>query len=691
MEKINTMTADITAENEAKLLELFPQVATEIEIENGGTKRAIDFDALRELLGDIAEGQRERYQFTWPGKRAARQEACTPCGKTLRPILNESVNWDDTKNLYIEGNNLEALKILRETYANSFDLIYIDPPYNTGGDFVYVDNFTRNAASYNEENGELDEHGGRLVSNPETNGRFHSDWCSMIYSRLLICRDLLSHEGVLAISIGYQEITNLTRICEEVFSNKKVMGVTVQTSGGKPNNGFSLSHEYVLFVVPADYTPIPLEEEMKEYSSPYHGMNLATFNQVQRPNQAYPIFVDDSGKVIGVGKTLQQMIDDGDYAGRPGDYVYDFDIAPAGAHAIWPITAKNEQCVWRLIPERLLNDWSKGYIKVVRQTPTANANVFGIQYLSGGIIEKIESGELKTYRISDDPSIPTIDVEAYKTAGAGIPTIWNDTKFYTARGSAQIKDLFGAKVFSYPKPLDLVSNIVRRTMAPGSMVLDFFSGSATTAHAVMSLNAEDNGDRRFVMVQLSELCPEDSQSKKEGFDNICQIGEERIRRAAAKIREEVEESNRQLKIDEEPKTMPDLGFRVLRIDSSNFRDTSQAPGDTIQMSIDDFADNLKEGRTDLDLLFQVLPAFRIEYSADIREMDVCGKRAFDVNEGQLVACFDLDLTNEVLEEIARMEPVYAVFRDASLADDATAANLEELFKTYSPDTVRRVI
>ncbi len=637
----------------------------------------------------MAEGQRERYQFTWPGKREAKAEARRPIFKTMIPEPEKSKDWDTTENLYIEGDNLEALKLLKETYAGQFDLIYIDPPYNTGNDFVYNDDYAVNRSEYDAASGEYDDQQNRLVKNLETSGRFHSDWCTMLYPRLMLSKDLLSAKGVLAISIGCQEIHNLLKICEELFSGKTVIPVTVQTSGGKPNKGFSVSQEYVVFVAPSDFEPIPAEEDQKSYSSPYHGMNLATFTQSERPNQAYPIFVSKEGVIVGVGKTLQKLMADGEWDGAAGDYIYDASIAPEGTTAVWPITSKGEQCVWRLIPERLLNDWEKGYIKVVKQA--GNEGRFGIQYLSGGIITKIESGELETHRVSDNPEIPTIEVHDYKTAGASVPTVWTDKKYHSARGSAQVKSLFNSKVFSYPKPVDLVQNVEKRVLDRDGKVLDFFSGSATTAHATMDLNARDGGLRSYVLVQLPERCEEGSEGMKAGYANLCEIGEERIRRAGEKIRAEIDEANQQLEIGADPKPYPDLGFRVLRIDSSNMKDSYLKPGETTQESLFDQVDNVKEGRTDLDLLFEVLPKFRIPYSAKIEERMLAGKKLFFVDDNRLAACFDASVGTDTIEEMAKAKPWIAVMRDASMADDATQANFAELFRTYSPDTHIAVI
>lgn len=401
MEKMRMESVDLISKNIERIQELFPNCVTETVDEAGHAKKVINFEFLRQMLSDDVLDGDEAYEFTWVGKKAAIVEANKPIRKTLRPCPEESVDWDTTENLYIEGDNLEVLKLLQESYLGKIDLIYIDPPYNTGNDFIYLDDFSLTKDEYSEASGEYDGDNNRLFKNNDTNGRFHSDWCSMIYSRLFLARNLLSKDGVIAISISYNELHNLMKICQELFNGRQVFAVTVQTSGGKPNGAFSISCEYVVFVVPEDYVPIPTEEDMKEYASAYHGMNLATFNQVQRPNQTYPIYVNPEGIIVGCGKSLQERMDLGLYTGDPADFVFDYDEAPVGATAIWPVTAKGDQCVWRLIPERLLGDWAKGYIKVVPQKGGSNRNGFTVQYLSGGIIGKILSGELETYAFAD--------------------------------------------------------------------------------------------------------------------------------------------------------------------------------------------------------------------------------------------------------------------------------------------------
>lgn len=434
------------------------------------------------------------------------------------------------------------------------------------------------------------------------------------------------------------------------------------------------------------------EDDMKEYASPYHGMNLATFTQDERPNQAYPIYVSrEKGNIVGCGKTLAQRMSDGDFCGHAKDFIYPYDEAPTGTVAVWPVTNKGEQCVWRLIPERLLGDWKKGYIKVVPVNSTNTSNKYTVQYLSGGIIEKIQAGEVKTYRISDDPEIPTIEILDYKTAGSGIASIWDDKDFYTAKGNADIKKLFDKKVFSYPKPVDLVGYILKKTAPTGSLVLDFFSGSATMAQAIMEQNALDNGKRKYILVQMPEPCENGSEAARAGYKNICEIGKERIRRAGKQI---LSAGGGQLEMSEtqpEPGTPVDVGFRCLRLDSSNMENVYYTPEEISQQDMFSLVDNVKPDRTPEDLLLQVMLDLGVLLSSPIEVKEIAGKKVFNVADGFLLACFDHDVTEETVKAIAQMKPYYAVFRDSSMANDSVATNFDQIFETYSPETVRKVL
>jgi len=677
-------TADLVDENVKKIGTLFPNCLTETVDETGNLIKAIDFDMLKQELSKVVvDGPKERYQFTWPEKKKSILLANTPISATLRPCKEESVNFDATENLYIEGDNLDVLKLLQETYLGKVKMIYIDPPYNTGNDFVYEDDFDIDADSFKDMSGDYDDQGNRLVKNSDSNGRFHTDWLNMIYPRLHLAKDLIAKNGIIAISIGYQEVHNLFILCQQLFSDRQVMAITVQTSGGKPNGCFNITNEFIIFIAPNDFIPIPTQEDMKEYSSPYHGMNLATFNQEQRPNQTYPIFIDSKGRIVGCGKSLQERINQGVYKGRPSDFVFDFSEGPAGTAAIWPITNKGTPCVWRLISSRLLNDWNKGYIKVIPQNETISKNKYSIQYLSEGIINKITNSELVTYKISDDETIPTIDVKDFKTAGAGILTVWTDKENYTAKGSDEIKELFVQKYFSYPKPLNIIKYLLKRSTEDNSIILDFFSGSATTAHAVMQLNAEDGGNRKFIMVQIPESCDESSEAFKAGYKNICEIGKERIRRAGRKVKEEAGLNGQNL----------DIGFRVLKLDSSNMKDVYYTPAEYVEHPelFDRTPDNIKPDRTELDLLFQIMLDLGVLLSSKIEETTIAGKKIYSVMDDYLLACFDTEITDETVTAVARKKPYYAVFRDSSFATDAVAANFEQIFATYSPETIKKVL
>ena len=675
MDKLRMESPDMTAQNIDRIAALFPNCVTEASDGQGGIKRAINFELLKQMLSpDVVDGD-ERYEFTWVGKKAAIVEANKPIRKTLRPCVEESKDWDTTENLYIEGDNLEVLKLLQESYLGKVKMIYIDPPYNTGNDFIYADDFMRSQEEENEQMGMYDEDENRLFKNTDTNGRFHSDWCSMMYSRLMLARNLLATDGVVAISISYNELHNLMKMCQEVFSGHQVFSVSVQTSGGKPNGSFNISNEYVVFVIPQQYKPTPTEEDMKEYASPYHGMNLATFNQTERPNQAYPVYVNNKGALVGCGKTLQERIEEGSYSGSLADFTFDYTEAPEGTCAIWPVTAKGEPCVWRLIPSRLMSDWRKGYIKIVRQSGSSKSAPFSIQYLSGGIIDKIESGEFKTYKVCEDDDIPTLEIKDYKTAGSEIPSVWTDKNFYTSKGNDEIKILFDGKPFSYPKPLSLIRYIVKRTTQSSGIVIDFFSGSATTAHAVMQLNAEDGGHRKFIMVQLPEKCDEASEAYKAGYKNICEIGKERIRRAGDKIKSESPMTTQDL----------DVGFRVLKLDDTNMKDVYYAPDDYDQGMLAGLESNIKEDRTDLDLLFGCLIDWGLPLSLPYSSEKIDGCTVHTYNDGDLIACFDANIPESVVKEIAKRKPLRAVFRDSGFASSPEKINVFEIFKLYMPE------
>nr|WP_304014024.1 site-specific DNA-methyltransferase [Ruminococcus bromii] len=399
-------------------------------------------------------------------------------------------------NMIIHGDNLEALKSLLPQYEGRIKCIYIDPPYNTGNEnWVYNDNVN---------DPKIKKWLGKVVGQEGEDFTRHDKWLCMMYPRLRLLEKLIAKNGVIVISIGYQEINNLMLLCNEMFSTKQIMIITVQTSGGKPNGGFNVTHEYLVVIAPLDFKPNALESSKNVYSSPYHGMNLATFNQVQRPNQAYPIFVDAKGVIKGVGESLQERVDNGKYVGDLEDFQFDYDEAPEGTTAVWPVTSKGDPCVWRLIPQRLLSDWEKGYIKVVPINNPNTINRYTIQYLSGGIIDKIINGEFEV-EYSSNKDVPTIEVLNYSTAGAKIPTILTNKLYYTARGGDEVRSIFGTKsAFPYPKPEKLIEDILHYISSDNEIILDSFAGSGTTAHAVLNLNKQDGGNRKFIMIEMMD-------------------------------------------------------------------------------------------------------------------------------------------------------------------------------------------
>lgn len=681
MDKISRETPDLTQENIAKIAALFPDVMTEAADADGNVRLAIDFDALRDdLSGEVVDGPRERYQFTWPGKREAKLEARRPIKKTMRPCPEKSKDWDTTENLYIEGDNLEALKIMRETYAGKIKLIYIDPPYNTGHDFVYDDDFSKTRAEYDAESGDYDEEGGRLVANPESNGRFHSDWCSMMYPRLMLARDLLSEDGAIFISIDDNESKNLRAICDEVFGAACFVGDVIWQKTYSPRNdskGIPTVAEHILiYCRVSGWIPqrLPRTEAMNAgYGSP-DGDSLLWSSG----DPAAPGAVTHQGMVYGIqhpftGKIFYPPTSSCWRVGQPGLLDILCQWAPYELRDLHDEEERAKVC--GISPREV----RPGIKAIVLSVPVEEAakiarkryeeGSWPLMYFTGG-----GTGGMRRKRYLDE------------SQGRVCDNLWlHEEVGHTDEAKKGLKKLFdGSAPFDTPKPVRLLDRILTIASDKDSVVLDFFSGSATTAEAVMRKNAEDGGNRRFVLVQL----PEEASG---GWGNLCNVGEERIRRGGEKIRAEVDAANEQLELGAEPKRVPDIGFRVLRVDESCLKDEFAAPDQYDQTQLDLFADNAAEGAAPLDLLFQVLPAFRIEYSAKIAERELGGKTCFDVNDGQLIACFDEDVDTVALEAIAKERPLYAVFRDACFSNDAAVANLEELFKTFSPDTIRKVI
>lgn len=640
MEHLNMQSMDKVAANVAKIRELFPNCVTERINNEGKLEHAIDFDMLKQELSDhVVDGLQERYQFTWPDKRKAILAANAPINKTLRPCREESVDFDNTENLYIEGDNLEVLKLLQETYLGKVKMIYIDPPYNTGNDFVYEDDFKQSADEYIDNSGQLDEEGNRLVANTESNGRFHTDWLNMIYPRLKLAKDLLSEDGVIFISIDDNEVDNLRKICDEVFGeeNFKSNSIIINNRGGRDYGGIALQHDYILIYsknIIATLNPINETDKQFQYYDEYGGFNLMElrnrnikFNDKNRPNLCYPFYVNPNN------------------ADKNG--LLELSLEPKiGFIEVYPAKSNGVQTVWRWGKEEKARD-------------NINKEIFGKENRNGG------------YMI----------VQKYRKSTKMQRSVWDEKEFVNERGTEAIKDLLDKAYFNYPKSVYTIKRVLELGSSKNSLILDFFSGSATTAHAVMQLNAEDGGKRKFIMVQLQEECVENSEAYKAGYKNICEIGKERIRRAGKKIKEENPLTTQDL----------DIGFRVLKCDSSNMEDVYFTPKEYMDKQQSLFVDNIKKDRSDEDLLFDAMLKLDTPLSSKIEKISIAGKTVYNVAQGHLMACFDKNVTDEVITAIAKEMPSYFVMRDSSQADDSVAINFEQIFNTYSPQTVRRVL
>ena len=643
MDKLRLSSKDFTDSNIEAIGVLFPNCLTERVGENGKPEKAIDFDQLRqELSKDIVEGQQERYQFSWPDKKKAIRLANTPTTSTLRPVRKESVDFDNTENLYIEGDNLEVLKLLRENYLGKIKMIYIDPPYNTGNDFVYSDDFSQSAADYAGTSGQTDESGNRLVLNPETNGRFHTDWLNMMYPRLKVARDLLSPTGFIFISIDEGEVENLKKMMNEIYGESNLVEAFFWESIFRPSNmskTIRKNGEYVLC-----YRKSAFDYELVEaYEDPQGDASLTQNNNAVRaltfPAGYVKIKLADGVYPKGVYDAIEVL---DDIVVRGGKSVNDFRIAGKFK-------------------------WSQEYLN---------------DEISKGVTLTIKSNSL----------IPYYRKDYQKTALRPTKIISRERVADVLRAGAELKQLFGEQLFDYPKPTSLISFLANIIGVEDDIVLDFFSGSATTAHAIMNLNAEDGGHRRFILVQLAEETDPKSDAFKAGYKNICEIGKERIRRAGKSL-STAETSGAEMgglfSPVEEEKPKFDVGFRVLKLDSSNMEDVYYKPEDSSEATL--FEDNVKPDRTGEDLLFQVMLECNLPLSAKIKTEKIAGKEVFSVNNGYLIACFDEDVNEKVITEVAKRKPYYFIMRDKSLSSDNVADNFEQIFQAYSKDTIRRIL
>ena len=640
----------IADENYAMLSKMFPNAVTETIIgydENGNVviERAIDADVLRqEISSSVVEGNDERYQFTWPDKKKSILLANAPVIATLRPCKEESVDFDNTGNLYIEGDNLDVLKLLQEIYLGKVKIIYIDPPYNTGNDFIYEDDFTERIEDYVEHSGQYDVDGNRLVKNVDSNGRFHTDWLNMMYSRLKLAKNLLADDGVIFISIDDNEMENLRKICSEIFGASNyvnhfawICNITGRQISGK---GAAKTWESILvyakdinmiseFNININFAKNKMPDTYKGFTKDIRRDDIGEFavgdtlynhnrkfNEETRPNLVFSIFYNPVTEEIvpgDIGEVKEGFVELLPHANGDGTHKY---------HA------------WRWSRQKIVNE---SYNLIVLPN---------------------SSGEYEIYtRIRD-----------FNT------TLLKDLITNVSNGDTEVQKLFGGKkYFDYPKSVDLLKILIGAVKDKDALILDFFSGSATTAHATMQLNKEDGGNRQYIMVQIPNRTDEKSEAYKEGYHNICEIGKERIRLAGAEIKE------------------TDIGFRVLKLDSSNMKDIYYNPAQIQQHTLFESKDNIKEDRTPEDLLFQVMLDLGVLLSSKIEEKVIAGKKVFNVAEGFLIACFDSDITEETVKAVAQEKPYYAVFRDSSMANDSVATNFEQIFATYSPETVRKVL
>lgn len=635
MDKLRMMSMDNVQENIKKIQNLFPNAVTEV-LRDGKPTLAIDFDVLKqELSAELINDKEERYQMTWPDKKKSILLANSPISATLRPCKEESVDFDNTQNLYIEGDNLDVLKLLQETYLGKIKMIYIDPPYNTGNDFVYNDDFRVESEDWSEMSGDYDEQGNRLVQNTESNGRFHTDWLNMIYSRLKVAKDLLTEDGVIFISIDDNEVANIKKICDEIFGERNfLLNICVNRTSEIASSYTIFKHEYLLvYVKNSDSFALTTVEK--------YSISRGT---VGNANQTMPIIEFPAGLKCnnipdGVYNETRKLI-------GSSENVENFDpIIIEGGRLKKPVRLKAR---WRSS-----NDMRNFFNNGCNPTPA-----------------KI-NGEIVEIYFENDRFNPQIKKKTYEK----IPSMFLGNK----RGSADLKDLDLDGFFDFPKSVAFIKYILSFARKDDA-IMDFFSGSATTAHAVMQLNAEDGGNRKYIMVQLPEKCDEKSEAYKAGYKTICDIGKERIRRAGKKI-----------KAENPSATGLDVGFRVLKLDSSNMKDVYYKPSDYSQGFLDQLEDNIKADRTPLDLLFQVMLDLSKPLSAKIEEREIAGKHVFVVNDDDVIACFDENITEDVVKAIAQMKPLYSVFRDSSLSSDAVAVNFDQIFATYSPTTTRKVL
>lgn len=644
MDKMRMESVDLTAQNIDKIGALFPNCITETADENGNPKKAINFELLKQMLsGDIIEGD-EAYEFTWVGKKASIVEANKSIRKTLRPCPEESVDWDNTENLYLEGKNIEVLKLLQESYLNSIKMIYIDPPYNTGNNIIYPNDYSISIDEYNNETGIFDENGNVLMKNTDTNGRFHSDWCSMMYSVLLISRNLLTNDGYIALAIDDNELFTLKMMCDEVFGEHNFIGTLVTRCNpqGRNKNNLDPVHEYHLLYAKDLFSMPPLKIKKLEDDMDFRYLMRSGTNsrKFERPFRFYPMLVKN-GKVSVIDKEEYEEI----YSKRREfneAYISQlkYKYEELGYTFVLPISKNGEEKVWQRTYDRV--------------SAECNSYIY-------------EKGQIK---IPSDKTRTPI-------------SLWTEDIYSNvSNGTNKLKELFGDKApFDFSKSVYTVKDLISLNTNENDIVLDFFSGSATTAHATMLLNSEDGNNRKFIMIQIPEPIAVNTDSYKMGYQVICDVGKERIRRAGKKIKEENPITTVSL----------DTGFRVLKIDDSNMNDVYYRPSEYSQEILSTLESNVKSDRNDLDLLFGCLLEWGLPLSLPYSSEQIDGCTVHNYNEGDLIACFDKNVPDSVIKEIARRQPLRAVFRDSSFENSPSKINVGEIFKLMAPDTRVKVI
>ena len=658
MDKMKMETANKTLENLAKLKEMFPEVITESKDENGEIVAAVDAKKLEQLLSTkVIEGD-ECYDFTWVGKKQAMVEACKPIRKTLRPCREESVNWENTQNLYIEGDNLDVLKLLQESYLNKIKMIYIDPPYNTGNDsFIYPDDYKTNKDQYDEEVGAIDESGYRMFKNTETNGRFHSSWCSMMYPRLKLARNLLTEDGVIFISIDDNEVDNLKKMCDEVFgaeNHVETFNIQVRYDNKSLNekDDFQKLMEYILIYTKNKPMFIPKK----------------TGNQYDLSKFCFKITELEEGEDIVLGGKNVKIFKDGQYKIEKVD-----NFGTEYLKATWASgSVLKGNTSGKFFDTQLSLRKDIDGLGVLYKVMGIGEDGLGYRYFTGP--KKADATKGLFYS-----GVPLDRLEELKNGNAiKYNPIINFYDYSADFGN--IRQEGGIAFNSGKKPIKMLKNLLNiSNLENDDIIMDFFSGSSSTAHAVMQLNAEDGGNRKFIMVQLPEICDEKSEAYKAGYKNICEIGKERIRRAGKKI------------VEETGKKDLDIGFRVLKLDSSNMKDVYYAPADYKQTMLEKMTSNIEDGRTAEDLLYACMLEWGLELSLPHKVQKIAAFDVHIVNNGDLVACFDDKVSEEAIKQIAEMKPLRAVFRDSSFATDAARVNVGEIFKLKSPNTTIKVL